>query len=318
MGLRIADRWLWDFWFAQEDGRVHVFYLQAPRSLGDPEARHLNATIGHAVSTDLRHWDLLEDALHPGELGAYDDQATWTGSIVRHDDVWWMFYTGVTRPSGARVQRVLSATSPDLVSWSRTSTVVEADETWYENLSNAPEANWRDPWVFRDEESRSFHMLVTARANHGPADGRGVIGHAASDDLLTWRVGPPLSAPGEFAALEVPQLIGLDGRWLVLFSAAAHWHSAARLSRPDVRPETGTHYLQADSALGPYTLGSDQFLVGYPHEARFYAGRLLRFAGELHFFAWEPLTDDGDFAGVLSDPMPVTVHDGHLQVRTPG
>ena len=48
------DHWLWDFWFARDGDDVHVFYLQAPRSLGDPELRHHNATIGHAVSRDLR------------------------------------------------------------------------------------------------------------------------------------------------------------------------------------------------------------------------------------------------------------------------
>ena len=30
----------------------------------------------------------------------------------------------------------------------------------------------------------------------GPADGRGVLGHASSADLRTWEAGPPLSAPG--------------------------------------------------------------------------------------------------------------------------
>jgi beta-fructofuranosidase len=36
-------------------------------------------------------------------------------------------------------------------------------------------------------------MLITARANHGPDDDHGVIGHARSQDLLTWEVQPPRS-----------------------------------------------------------------------------------------------------------------------------
>jgi len=33
--LRFDDRWVWDFWLADEGPLTHVFYLQAPRSLGD-------------------------------------------------------------------------------------------------------------------------------------------------------------------------------------------------------------------------------------------------------------------------------------------
>jgi beta-fructofuranosidase len=36
VSLRLPDHWLWDFWFAVDGDDVHVFYLQAPRALGDP------------------------------------------------------------------------------------------------------------------------------------------------------------------------------------------------------------------------------------------------------------------------------------------
>jgi beta-fructofuranosidase len=52
--LRLPNRWIWDFWLARDGKDYHAFYLQAPRSLGDPALRHFNASIGHAVSQDLR------------------------------------------------------------------------------------------------------------------------------------------------------------------------------------------------------------------------------------------------------------------------
>ena len=101
--LRLADHWLWDFWFARDDEEIHVFYLQAPRSLGDPELRHVNATIGHAVSRDGRRWRVLPDALGRGPEGAFDDLATWTGSVVRYDGRRHLFYTGISRADGVAV-----------------------------------------------------------------------------------------------------------------------------------------------------------------------------------------------------------------------
>jgi len=43
-----------DFWFADDGERYRLFFLRAPRALGDPELRHRRASLGHAVSTDLR------------------------------------------------------------------------------------------------------------------------------------------------------------------------------------------------------------------------------------------------------------------------
>ncbi|MCK6211896.1 glycosyl hydrolase family 32 [Georgenia sp. EYE_87] len=314
MGLQLDDKWIWDFWFAVDGREVHVFYLQAPRSLGDPDLRHHRATVGHAVSTDLRSWTLLPDALAAGPAGEFDDLATWTGCVVRHGDRWQMFYTGVSRAEQGRVQRVGLASSTDLIHWERHGAVLEADPRWYEVLHpGVREEAWRDPWVFRDEASGLFHMLLTARAPHGPVDGRGVVGHATSDDLVSWTAGPPLSEPGDFYHLEVPQLVNVGGAWQVLFCATAADQSAARTAR-GVTPQGGTHYLRADTPTGPYTLADGPFLVGDDVASR-YAGRILRHDGEDHFFAWENVGADGRFVGALSDPLPVTaVPDGGLAV----
>ena len=73
----------------------HVFYLQAPRALGGPELRHRHASVGHAVSRDLRDWRILRDALGPGAPGSWDDLAIWTGSAITRDRRWYMLYTGI-------------------------------------------------------------------------------------------------------------------------------------------------------------------------------------------------------------------------------
>ena len=81
--------------------------------------------------------------------------------------------------------------------------------------------HWRDPWVFKDPDGHGWHMLLTAQAATGPDDDRGVIGHARSDDLITWDVQPPLSDPGTGSdQLEVPQVEVVDGRPVLIFSCA--------------------------------------------------------------------------------------------------
>jgi beta-fructofuranosidase len=322
MGLRLGDRWLWDFWFAVDGDDVHVFYLQAPRALGDPELRHRNATVGHAVSRDLRSWRVLPDALGPAPPGAFDDLATWTGSVVRAGEVWHMLHSGISRAEDGAVQRIGLATSPDLVTWTRHGAVLEADPRWYATLADAGddgargEQHWRDPWVFRDAERGGWSMLLTARARHGPADARGVIGQAWSPDLRSWTAGPPVSEPGEFHQLEVPQLLWLGGRWHVLFCVGPGDHGAARRARRGgAAAEWGTHHLVGDAPLGPFALSTDDFLLGEPH-GRHYAGRAIEHRGAWYVLAWLLHDERGAFVGELSDPMPLHAEaDGSLRVH---
>ena len=95
--LRLPGAWIWDFWLADDGDRYHLFFLFASRALQDERRRHRRASIGHAISDDLRNWVQVGDALTAADGPAFDDLATWTGSVVRgHDDRWWLFYTGVT------------------------------------------------------------------------------------------------------------------------------------------------------------------------------------------------------------------------------
>ena len=250
------DRWVWDFWLAQTGSEYHVFFLQAPKALGDERRRHSNARIGHAISDDLISWTILPDPFAPGPAGAWDDLATWTGSVIEHGDSWYMLYTGVSSVDGGLVQRIGLATSPDLVIWAKhpANPVLVADKRWYEgfDVSSWRELAWRDPWVFRDPDGRGFHALITARTASGPADERGVLGHATSDDLLSWTVRPPCSDPGEFGHLEVPQTEVVDGTPVLVFSVGAA--DVSRQRRRRRAASTATYICPASSRLGPFDL----------------------------------------------------------------
>jgi beta-fructofuranosidase len=209
----LAESWVWDFWLAVDGPDIHLFFLHAPSSLGDPDLRHRSARIGHAVSRDLVAWERLPDPLPEGRAG-FDDLAQWTGCVVLDDAGGWrMFTTGLARSDDGRVQRIGSARSDDLVTWRRDDLLLEADPALYE-VDPALLVHWRDPWVVHG--AGGWHLYATARTG-GP--GSGVVGHAVSSDLESWTVLPALSAPtGRFDWLEVISLVEVEGRWVALFN----------------------------------------------------------------------------------------------------
>jgi beta-fructofuranosidase len=312
--LRLPDAWIWDFWLADDGDRYHLFFLFASRALQDERRRHRRASIGHAISDDLRNWVQVGDALTAADGPAFDDLATWTGSIVRgQDERWWLFYTGATLIDGKLRQTIGAATSTDLEVWQKQpgSPLVTADDRWYERLGGDTwyEEAWRDPWVFADPGGDGWHMLITARANHGPSDDRGVIGHAHSPDLRRWKVRPPISKPGSgFGHIECPQVASVDGRLVLVFSCLDPQFSAARRA---TGATGGILYVPTDSPTGPFDTAAARPLTS----DAFYCGRLIHDrAGQPVLLAFLNFDQARQFRGELSDPMPVAWENGELKV----
>jgi beta-fructofuranosidase len=322
MTLRLPKKWVWDFWFAVNESETHVFYLQAPHALKDERLRHWNVSIGHAVSHDLVHWEILQDALAPSTAaGAWDDYTTWTGSIIQQSGTWYMFYTGTNRAEGGKYQRIGLATSADLINWHKhpDNPLIEPDLQWYETYD--PEIwfdqAWRDPWVF--EYDGIFHAFITARNKSGSKYGRGVVGHASSTDLLNWRVLPPITEPGEFGHLEVPQLVKIKDLWYLFFSVTHNLYSKTRRSRPGMVFETGTQYMVGNTPFGPFQFRTDRFLIA-DSIGSFYAGKVIKHpVKNWVFMSTKSRTSAGGFIGEITDPMPLKVApNGALRVNYSG
>ncbi|MBC7318281.1 glycosyl hydrolase family 32 [Candidatus Bipolaricaulota bacterium] len=304
------DRYVWDFWLIPHAGRYHLFHLQAPRGLLDPEMRHGLATVGHAVSEDLINWQYLGTALGPGRPGEWDDRAIWTGSIIEKEGLFYMLYTGTCRAENGKIQRIGLAVSRDLLHWERhpNNPVLEADMQVYESAEESPfgELAWRDPYVIFYQGT--FLAAITARRNKGELKKRGCIATAYSDDLVRWRVGPPLDVPGGFAQMEVPQIICYRKRYYLLFSAVADW-----IEDKAIPKLTGTFYALASHPLGPYSYPKP--LLADP-EGSFYAAKLIQtFEGTWVALAWVRIID-GKFVGGLSDPISVRFKaNGEIEVE---
>jgi len=192
--------------------------------------------------------------------------------------------------------------------------LVRTDPRWYETLGGpAPwtDEHWRDPFVMADPDGKGWHLLVTARANTGPAEDRGVIGHARSADLLNRDVQPPPSHPGAgFGQLEVFQVANLDGRHVLIFNCLPGEYSATRRASGD----RGAIWAAiGESPLGPFDIQGATPLT----DGSLYVGKLVRDpSGALVLLAFHNIGPDGQFRGVLSEPMPVRWNGDTLVVAT--
>ncbi|MFC6357186.1 family 43 glycosylhydrolase [Luethyella okanaganae] len=285
----------------EHDGEVHLFYLSSPAGTLDYPER-VRTTWQHARSRDLLRWEELPPAVEPGEVDAYDGGGIWTGSVVEHDGTFYLFYTG-HHVAAANPQTICLATSTDLVTFQK-----HPANPLVLPVEGCEPVDWRDPYVFFNEDERVWWMLIAARRSDGPHWSRGCIMLATSPDLLAWTVEPePLYAPGTTYCPECPELWRDDAdRWHLVYS---------RFSE-----EAGTVSRVAESPRGPFREPSRPELGG----RRWYASKSARNPtgdGRV-FFGWihDRVTDSrgprwlwgGDFA----TPRIVTAsREGSLDVR---
>jgi len=322
MVLAIKDKYIWDSWYAHDGTRWHGYFLQADRSIGDPDLRHFNVSQGHAVSDDLVNWDHLGTCLSPSAGLAFDDLTTWTGSVLQGPDgLWHLFYTGGSRAEDGLYQRIGHATSTDMHNWRRVGDGLCLDMTGpaadaYEKdhaIGHWHDRAMRDPWVMRDPDGPGWIMDFTARApGIAEPNAGGAIGFATSPDLYTWTLQPPVFVGG-YGQLEVPQVFRIGARWYCLFcTSAQHW-AAATVAGSSSSPVTGTHYLIADDPRGPWTVAPG-FLDG-DLPCRRYAARLCETPDGWVIMGFADSGHD-TFIGHVMDPEPVEIGaDGLLSVR---
>ena len=320
MVLALDKQWVWDSWYARDGETWHAFFLKADKSIGDPELRHFNVSQGHATSTDLVTWTYLGTSLTPSAGPAFDDLATWTGSVIKGPDgVWHLFYTGASKAERGLYQRIGHAVSNDLNSWTRVGKdgfcldLVGPNAASYESehvVGHWHDRAMRDPYVIADPEGDGYLMYFTARApGIAEPNAGGAIGLATSPDLYSWTLEKPVFVGG-FGQLEVPEVFQIGERWYCLFcTSAQHWSEAYRRSYPQA-PVTGNHYLVADNPRGPWRIAPGGFFDG-SLPCRRYAARMLKTDSGWVIIGFAD-KDKERFGGYLLDPEPVAVDERGL------
>lgn len=135
------------------DGEYHLFYQHIPETVKFPGHMHW----GHAVSTDLLHWQHLPIALFPDQHGDI-----WSGSAV----VDWQnssgFQTGAEKVLVAIFTHSSEAGQRQSIAYSN-----DRGRTWTSYVDNPVIANpglqdFRDPKVFWHEKTRHWVMILAA------------------------------------------------------------------------------------------------------------------------------------------------------------
>jgi hypothetical protein len=208
---------------------LHLFYI---RSRQDLSAAETSKDLGHAVSTDLKNWEVVSTAAVRTRGGRFDSLHVWAPSIVLKGLTYYMFYTGVDALNN---QRIGFATSTDLVSWEQQDSVLEVgggDQighvAWADSAPGgyyAGQQQLRDPFVMPDPDRSGGWLMyfATVSKDYSP---QGVIGVARSDgDLRSWgethalwNTAYPFPSASQPYRVESPQAFYRYGKWWLLWA----------------------------------------------------------------------------------------------------
>ncbi|WP_416405212.1 family 43 glycosylhydrolase [Arthrobacter sp. LFS091] len=277
-----ADGWVGDLIPFEKDGEFWLFYLHEERSHPKP------GTAWNLVTTkDLTQFENHGVALPHGTEDEPDFNA-YTGSVtVDGDGTHHLFYTGQNPrnlgPDGAPLQLVMHATSTDgMRSWTKHPELTFGAPEGYET------GDWRDPFVFYDQESGLWRMLIAARHSKGPERRRGVIAQCVSRDLTTWDYADPFWDPRRYITHECPDVFQWGDWWYMVYSEFSESFT--------------TRYRMAKSPTGPWSVPELDSIDG----RAFYASKSAARDDRRFFFGWiaskEGNADDGSWqwAGTMS------------------
>jgi len=205
----------------------------------------------HRLSTkDNLHFTEEPTGIHGG-----------TGSIVKHNDLYHMFYC--TFDQNPDRQWVRHATSTDLTNWTDIPEEKFGPDGVIYKLSD-----WRDPFVFWNEEEGKWWMLLAAREN-APTERNGCVGLCSSEDLSHWEYRKPLYAPRTHqAANECPDLFKMGDWYYLVYSNytdgfCTYYRMSKSLNGPWIRPAIDTFDGRAFYAGKTGFDGKDRYIYGW-------------------------------------------------------
>jgi beta-fructofuranosidase len=293
------DGWLADVIPFHEDGEFKLLYLKDWRD----KEKFGEGTPWYLIGTrDFVHYAEYGEVLPRGGESE-QDLYIYTGCILKAEGIYHIFYTGNNfhyPAQGKQQQAVMHAVSNDLIHWEKV-----PEDAFYAPADRYEEHDWRDPFVFWNEEAGEYWMLLAARLKEGPSKRRGCVALCASKDLKSWEVRDPFWAPYLYTTHECPDLFKMGEWWYLVYSTFSD--------------RTVTHYRMSKSLQGPWVAPEND---GFDTRA-FYAAKTWTDGQRRYAFGWNPTREGEHDNGTWQWGGNLIVHelvqraDGALLVKVP-
>lgn len=186
-------------------------------------------TFSWSISKDLVNWEMRGHVLHASQrAGAFDQHEVWAPYVLKANDRFYLFYTGVVHPNRPLIyskpgkdhvwiyeghrECIGVAVSTDLTDWTKVS-----------DFSRGVAIPGRDPHVVWDDKEKFWMLFATGPRTN---DGLNHVFVSHSHDLLDWRLEgtcamiPELPEhPGGNSESTTVMRHPVDGSWILL----ANW-----------------------------------------------------------------------------------------------
>ncbi len=311
------DGWPADFIPFYDNGRFYLYYLKDwrnPEQYGEGTPWYLISTIDFVNYED--HGEVI-----PRGSKEEQDLYIFTGCILKANGIFHIYYTGHNphyREQGKPEQAVMHAISSDLMNWQKI-----YEDTFYAPIDQYEQHDWRDPFVFWNEETEEYWMLLAARTkgclptfdehiqylhlHQGNSQEKGgCTALCVSKDLKNWVIKEPFWKPNLFFTHECPDLFKIGDWWYLIYSTFCE--------------RVVTHYSMSRSLEGPWLIPSDDAFDG----RAFYAAKSWSDGNNKRFlFGWNPTKSNHQDDGAWNWGGNLIVHeiiqriDGTLCVKIP-
>lgn len=277
----------------EDSGELRLFYLQDWRD-GAPTYHPFHSF----TTSDFVHYTYNGEEISVTSTNHYD-MALGTGSVTKVGDTFHAFYTG-NNPhfydQGNPREYIRHAVSTDGETYIR----MEEETFTMDQADGYNRYDFRDPFLFWNEEGQEWWLLITA-----VKDGKGVVARYRSQDLSSWEKMEPLCDIGG-GVMECPDLFKWGDYWYLVYST-----------------DWTTRYLRAETLDGPW---EHPPMTAFDSHA-FYAAKTGVLNGKRYLCGWVGTrggysgefkdTSDWDWAGNLVVYELTQDENGWLKVKLP-
>ncbi|WP_130860253.1 GH32 C-terminal domain-containing protein [Gracilibacillus phocaeensis] len=280
-----------------------VFYLYHQRDGRNPGPLPVCEPFGWDLATtkDFVHFEDKGEAIPTGG-NEEQDQFIFAGSVYQADDHYCAMYTGFNRdyPAlGKPSQVLMQAVSDDLLHWKKIDEELVLPQPGYD-----PD-DWRDPFIFWDDEAQEYIMILGARKLEGEQVKTGCTVYFTSKDLKEWKFKGDLWAPNLYSMHEMPDMFKMGDYWYQLITEYSH--------------KSKTIYRMSKNVNGPWTAPIDDAFDG----RAYYAARSFSDGEKRYLFGWVATKEEEDDLNNWQWGGALVVHevyqraDGSLGVKIP-